>query len=139
MAEWRRCGLYHPSINSKIAMRASIWVLKRHRSSSSHSRVAKKLSHMALSKQSPTEPTGLAATFAEGERGVLAALVGVMNHLGRTALPQCHVERLEHQLGAQIGLHRPAHDAPTEHIEHYCEIEKPRPSGDIRDIGDPQT
>src|SRR5580698_11299911 len=70
--------------------------------------------------------SGLAATFAEGERGVLAALVGVMNHLGRTALPQCHVERLEHQLGAQIGLHRPAHDAPTEHIEHYCEIEKPR-------------
>src|SRR6266404_7928983 len=43
-------------MNSKIAMRASIWVLKRRRSSSSHSSVAKKLSHIALSKQSPTEP-----------------------------------------------------------------------------------
>ena len=37
-------------------MRASTWVLKRCRLSRSHSRVAKKLSHMALSKQSPTEP-----------------------------------------------------------------------------------
>src|SRR5882672_633676 len=43
-------------MNSKIAMRASIWVLKRRRSSSSHSSVAKKLSHIALSKQLPTEP-----------------------------------------------------------------------------------
>src|SRR5947207_1927497 len=41
-------------MKSKTAMRASTWVLKRRRLSSSHSRVAKKLSHMALSKQSPT-------------------------------------------------------------------------------------
>jgi hypothetical protein len=40
----------------KTAMRASPWVLKRRRSSSGHSSVAKKLSHLALSKQSPTEP-----------------------------------------------------------------------------------
>src|SRR6266851_207698 len=40
-------------MNSKTAMRASTWVLKRRRSSSSHSSVAKKLSHIALSKQSP--------------------------------------------------------------------------------------
>ena len=37
-------------------LRASAWVWKRRRSSSSHSSVAKKLSHIALSKQSPTEP-----------------------------------------------------------------------------------
>src|SRR5450755_5093969 len=43
-------------MKSKIAIRAWTWVLNRRRSSSSHSRVAKKLSHMALSKQSPTEP-----------------------------------------------------------------------------------
>src|ERR1700675_2504185 len=43
-------------MNSKTAMRASIWVRKWRRSSSSHSSVAKKLSHIALSKQSPTEP-----------------------------------------------------------------------------------
>src|SRR3954469_18064962 len=40
----------------KQAMRASIWEAKRRRSSSSHSRVAKKLSHRALSYASPTEP-----------------------------------------------------------------------------------
>src|SRR5215469_4822961 len=43
-------------MKSNTAMRASTWVLKRRRSSNSHSSVAKKLSHIALSKQSPTEP-----------------------------------------------------------------------------------
>ena len=40
----------------------------------------------------------------------LAALVGVMDHAGCSPLSERHVERLEHQFGAQIGLHRPAHD-----------------------------
>src|SRR3984893_11285606 len=57
LATFSPCTSHNPSINSKIAMRASIWVLKRRRSSSSHSRVAKKLSHMALSKQSPPCPS----------------------------------------------------------------------------------
>jgi len=43
-------------MNSKTALRASLGVLKLRRLSSSHSSEAKKLSHMALSKQSPTEP-----------------------------------------------------------------------------------
>ena len=46
------CGskqLCHPSIYSKIAVRASAWVGNLRRSRSSHSRVAKKLSAMALS------------------------------------------------------------------------------------------
>jgi hypothetical protein len=43
-------------MKSNTAMRASAWVLNRLRLSSSHSSVAKKLSHTALSKQSPTEP-----------------------------------------------------------------------------------
>jgi hypothetical protein len=41
--------LYQPSMKSKTARRASAWVQKRCRSSNSHSRVAKKLSHRALS------------------------------------------------------------------------------------------
>ena len=48
--------LYHPSMNSKMAARASACVAKVVRASSSHSSVAKKLSAIALSKQSPTEP-----------------------------------------------------------------------------------
>jgi hypothetical protein len=43
-------------MNEKIAWRASARVAKCSRSRSSHSNVAKKLSHIALSKQSPTEP-----------------------------------------------------------------------------------
>src|SRR4051794_30880185 len=40
----------------KRAIRASTCEAKRHLSSRSHSRVAKKLSHRALSQASPTEP-----------------------------------------------------------------------------------
>ena len=39
-----------------LVLCASVCVLNRHRSSSSHSRVAKKLSHIALLYASPTEP-----------------------------------------------------------------------------------
>ena len=56
MDKYRRCGLYQPSMKSKMAIFAWAWLSKRRRSSSSHSSVAKKLSHMALSKQSPSEP-----------------------------------------------------------------------------------
>src|SRR3984893_12811719 len=56
LATFSPCTSHKPSMNSKTAMRASVWVLKRRRSSSSHSSVAKKLSHIALSKQLPTEP-----------------------------------------------------------------------------------
>ena len=45
-AEWRREGLYQPSMNSKQATRASALVANLRRSSSSHSSVARKLSHM---------------------------------------------------------------------------------------------
>jgi len=48
-AECRRPGLYQPSMNSKIAIRSSAIVRNLRRSRSSHSRVAKKLSHIALS------------------------------------------------------------------------------------------
>ena len=37
------------------------------------------------------------------------------------------------------GLHRPAHEAPAESIEHYRETEETRPGQDVRDIGDAQT
>jgi hypothetical protein len=43
-------------MNANVALRASACVLNRQRASSSHSSLAKKLSHMALSYASPTEP-----------------------------------------------------------------------------------
>ena len=48
-AECRRRGLYQPSIQVNNAMRASAWLWKLRRSISSHSRLAKKLSAIALS------------------------------------------------------------------------------------------
>ena len=48
----------------------------------------------------------LAAPLPEGQRGVLAALVGMMDDRGGASLSECHVERCEHQLGTQVIGHR---------------------------------
>ena len=48
-----------------------------------------------------THPS-LLATLAEGDRRVLTALVGVMNHILRVSLRQRHVERIQDYLGAQM-------------------------------------
>ena len=55
---WERLlhRLAFSTVEAHIALRAWRWSWKCVRSSHSHSRVAKKLSAMALSKQSPTEP-----------------------------------------------------------------------------------
>src|SRR5262245_65375180 len=42
---------------------------------------------------------GFAAALAKGDRGVLRALVGVMNHAVRAPRRELHVEGVEHQLG----------------------------------------
>src|SRR5260370_30371558 len=67
--------LYQPSMKRKTAIRASACEPNRRRASNSHSSVAKKLSHMALSYASPTDPPLTAharfpAAAAERERGV---------------------------------------------------------------------
>src|ERR1019366_3106596 len=81
---------------------------------------------------------GFAAARAELDRGVLGALVGVMDDVAGTALPQRKIERLEHQLSAQMGLHRPAHDLAAEHIEHHRKIEEPGPGRNVSYVGHPQ-
>ena len=88
------------------------------RASSSHSSVAKKLSAIALSKQSPTEThrqrhVPFPASGAEGQRRVLAALVGMMDDTIRPALRYGHLQRLDHQLRAQVRRYRPADDPPA--------------------------
>lgn len=45
------------------------------------------------------------AAFPEGDRGVLAALVGVMDHTGWAPLPDRHLEGIQDQLGAQMRGH----------------------------------
>jgi hypothetical protein len=61
-----------------------------------------------------------------------------MDHRGRLALPNGHVERVEHELGLQVGGHGPAHDPAAADIEDDREIEESRPRGDVGDIGDPE-
>src|SRR5262245_55408623 len=58
----------------------------------------------------------LRAALAEGNRRVLAALVRVMNHGRRPAVPDGHVQLGEHQLGTEMRFQRPANHAATPRI-----------------------
>ena len=95
--------------------------IEARRARSSHSSVAKKLSHMALSYASPTEPidggdAGLPGG-AEGEE-CMAALIGVMDDVARPALAERHVEGVEDELAAEVLGHRPADNAAAERVQH---------------------
>src|SRR6476659_1265619 len=126
----------------KQAMRASTCEAKRRRSSSSHSRVAKKLSHRALSPGSgfagPRTGSGIPdrahrrphagflAALAECERGILATLVGMMDHVSWPTLAEGHVEGVQNQLGSQMVRHRPADDPAAPDIHDDRQIEEAR-------------
>ena len=69
----------------------------------------------------------LPAALAEGDGGVLTALIGMVDHVLRTSLPQGHVQRVEHELGTQVVGHRPAHNAAGEGIDHHGQVEKTGP------------
>ena len=58
--------------------------------------------------------------------------------LGRPALRERHVERVEDELGAQMRRHRPADDAPAPRVEHDGEVEEAGPRRDVGDVGDPE-
>ena len=62
----------------------------------------------------------------------MAALVGVMNHRGRPALRDGHVQRGHDELGAQVGFHGPADDPPAPRVEHDGEIVKKRRLDNLR-------
>ena len=91
-----------------------VTVLKTLRSMSSHSKVAKKLSAMALSKQSPTDPierlySGSPTSLGEVIARVLASLIRVVNHdTIRTLAGDGHLEGSGDELGVLVRRHRPA-------------------------------
>ncbi len=68
--------------------------------------------------------TSSATTLAKGNRGVLSALVRMMDHALWTSLPQGHLQRIEHQLSPEVSLHGPAHHPAAEGIEHNGQIEE---------------
>src|ERR1700676_4468346 len=82
---------------------------------------------------------GLVTAFAEGERGVLAAMVGGMNYLRRPAFAERHVKRWQYQFGAQMSFHRPAHNLAAERVEHHRQIKKAGPGWNVANVSDPQT
>jgi len=52
-------------------------------------------------------------------------MIRVMDDLGGLSMSQRHVQRVQDQLRAQVPGHRPAHDAPTPHIEHHARYRNP--------------
>lgn len=80
----------------------------------------------------------LSAALAEGESGVLTALIGVMNDISRPPLIVRHLERVEDQGRLQVRRHRPADNAAAEGVEHYGEIEKASPRRHVGDVGHPE-
>ena len=62
----------------------------------------------------------------------------MMNDPVGAALCDGHVQRREHQLGAQMRRHRPSHHPAAEHIEHDRQEHESRPSGNVGDVGYPK-
>jgi len=70
---------------------------------------------------------GLPAALAERNRSVLAALIGMVHDIERTAPTERHIEGIEHRHCAQVRGHGPPDDAAAEDIEHHRQIEEARP------------
>src|SRR3989338_962291 len=75
--------------------------------------------------------SGLPAPLAEGDRGVLASLVRVVNDVRRSPVEEGHVEGVEHEFGSEMGFHRPAHDPPAPGVQDDREVEESGPSRDV--------
>src|SRR3989442_13335165 len=54
------------------------------------------------------------AAKAEGDGGVLRAVVGMMHDAFRAPLPERHIERAKHELRPEMLGHRPSDDSATE-------------------------
>ena len=57
---------------------------------------------------------------------------------GLRVLRHRHVQRGQDELGPEMGLHRPADDAPTPRIEHDGEKEEAGPGRNVRDVRHPE-
>ncbi len=80
----------------------------------------------------------LGAALAEGNAGVLAALVTVMNDALRFALGDGHVQRREYEIRRHLLADRPAHHTPAPYIEHDGEEDEAGPGGHVGHVGHPQ-
>jgi hypothetical protein len=70
--------------------------------------------------------------------GRRSPLVAVVDDIARLALSDRHLQCHQHELGPQMGLHRPADDPAPERIEHDSEIQEAGRRRDVGDVGDPK-
>jgi hypothetical protein len=76
---------------------------------------------------------------AETRAHALAATVGVVDQPALwAAAVQRHLERVEHELGAQVLGHRPADNQPGEQVLDVREVQEPLPSRDVGDVRRPR-
>src|SRR2546425_656877 len=80
----------------------------------------------------------LLAPEPEGTRRVLAALIRMVDDLGRPALVHGHRQRVEDELRAEVGGHGPADHTAAPGIEHDGEIQEAGPRRDVGDVGHPE-
>jgi len=88
------------------------------------------LSHgvvVAISDVTHREPNaGVTAALPEDQGSVLAALIGVMDHLLRPALGDRHLQRSDRAPCCQRRIHGQAGDLPTEHVKDDGQREEAR-------------
>ena len=123
--------------------RASSWVAKCSRNSSSASSVPKNDSHIALSYASPAVPIDGCTPASRQRRPnamdvYWASLVRVQDDAFMASLQQRHVQCPQHQFGVQMAGHRPANDAATKYVENHGQIQKPLAGRDVRGVRHPQ-
>ena len=74
------------------------------------------LTHRIVEAIADRVNAGLLAASLDRDRCVLSTLVRMMDDISRSPLLQSHVQRVEHELGAQMICHRPADDSPSARI-----------------------
>ena len=77
-------------------------------------------------------------TLAKGNRSVLTPLVRMMDDAIGTSLPESHLQCIEHELGPQVRLHRPAHHPAAKGIHHPGQIKESGVGPDVGDVRYPQ-
>src|SRR3954453_12911444 len=77
---------------------------------------------------------GFLTALAESQRGILTALVRMMDHVSRPTLAEGHVQGVHNQLGSQMVGHRPADDPAAPDIHDDCRIEEARRGRDVDEI-----
>ena len=82
--------------------------------------------------------TCLGAAFSKGQGSILRSLVGMMNDILRSPLPESHLERIENDLGFQVVGHRPSDYRTVKGIEDDRQVKKAGPGRHVCNIRNPQ-